>query len=246
MILTAVVRLHYGADYLPWVIESALAVAPKVVLLYTETSNFRPELGRDGNPDSRETLYEIASRFPSNRVLWTEGLPIDVYSTLKVVTDTDAILELDADEVIAPSLGQAITERLSAGQLTAQVYRLPMLHFWRSFNYVCRNPGWPTRLFLPHATGDAEAYWEGGESAGVIYHFGYARRRADIDYKVKLSMHREEWRADWWEAKYNRFPDVLADVHPTCEGMWDAQPFDRLSLPAFLHNHPYFNEAVIE
>lgn len=245
--IIAVTRLHYGLDYLPWVIKSSAPIADKHVILYTEQSSFRPELGRDGCPDSREALQAAAIQADPERVVWVEGRPIDIYQAAQVIPEAYAILELDADEVISPQLCQTIRRLLTERELGAAVYRLPMMHHWRSFNYICRNPGWPTRLFFPRRPRTEEDhYLPGGYEAGVIHHFGYARRRADMEYKVRLSMHREEWRPDWWATRYNCFPAVLKDVHPTTPDLWNAEPYDKMQLPEIMRDHPYFNLDIIE
>lgn len=243
--IIAVTRLHYGLDYLPWVIKSSKPIADRHLILYTHEVSFWPGMSRDENPDSGEALREAAVAADPDRVVWVDHLPIDVWSTLRMFPAADAILELDADEIISPQLCASIRSELGKGSLTKRVYRVPFLHHWRSFDYVCKNPGWPTRLFLPGGE-EGEDYFPGGEAAGYIHHFGYARKRADMRYKAALSMHKPEWREGWWEEKYDRFPEVLEDVHPCVADLWTAEPYDKRQLPDILRNHPYYDLEVIE
>lgn len=247
MKIYGVIRLHYGADYLRWVIKSFRPIAEKVVILYTEMPSFqggRPS--RDGNIDTRADLVACIPEEDKERILWYDNQPVDVYQVPRIFPEVDAVLELDSDEVISPELCGSILHEIDQGTLGDRVYRLPMIHHWRSFNYYCTNQGWPTRMFFPKNTGGNDSYFPGGYERGVIHHFGYCRRRKEMEYKVDLSEHRPEWRPGWWEEKYNRFPEVLEDVHPTCINMWNAQPYDKTKMPDIMRDHPYWDLEVVE
>jgi hypothetical protein len=243
--IKAITRLHYGADYLEQVIRSTEGFADKHIVVYTPVPTFG-HYTHLPNPDTRDQLLDIAQRAAGKRLHWIEGRVPEIAVALDAYDNIDILLELDADEVIQPQLVRTILERYEAGLLTHRQYRLPMIHHWRSFSYACRNPGWPGRLYLPKVGGDSIEYFEGGEASGVIHHFGYCRRRADMEYKVQLSVHRPEWRAGWWENKYDAFPNDLADVHPCCVDMWNAEPYDKTQMPEIMRDHPYYNLEVVE
>jgi hypothetical protein len=155
------------------------------------------------------------------------------------------VLELDADEIIEPSLCRDIIERYARGELTAYSYRLPFVHFWRSFNYVCRDGNHPTRLYLPRQRGGQEGiYYPSG--AGHVLHFGYARTITDMRYKISLSAHQDEFRARWWDDVFMAFPDRLTDLHPVSVDFWNAEPYDRAGLPDCLRGHAYYGMEKIE
>lgn len=241
--IVAFTRLHYGLDYLWYVIKSTEGFADRHVVMYTPV----PTFGRAAQmpcPDSRNELVDIAHDAGGKRLLWLDLHP-RAATVLDMYPEADMVLELDADEIVQPQLIESILKHRSQGHLTARQYRIPMIHHWRSFNYYCANPGWPGRLYIPGNSGDIEYFPESYE-AGVIHHFGYARKRQDMLYKVSLSVHLDEWRSDWWETKYDRFPDVLNDVHPTCVDMWDALPYDKSQMPDILKSHPYYNLEVID
>lgn len=238
-------RVHYGCDYLHWVIKSTEQIADTFVVMYTPT----PTFGRDTdlpNPDSRDELYAIAEQAAGSRLRWYDGTP-DARIVLEMYPTAEFILELDADEVLHPSLADNIIREYEAGSLTYFQYRMPMIHHWRSFDYICTNEGWPGRLYLPNNNpSQALGGFPNGYEAGVISHFGYARRRADMLYKVALSVHLPEWREGWWENKYDRFPEVLTDLHPCVNDIWDAAPYDKRNNLSFMADHPYFDLEVID
>lgn len=245
MNLTAVTRLHYGIDYLPWVVRSSRPLAARHVLLYNANPSFRPGRFRPEWLETRDQMHAALFEADKDRVHWVDDKPIDVFSVLDIYPDTEAILELDADEVLSPELAMRISDQLESGTMDGTFYRIPMVHHWRSFGYVCKNPGWPPRLRFPRQQG-GERYFDGGYEGGCIHHFGYCRKRRDMEYKVDLSMHAPEWRPEWWAEKYNRFPEVLQDVHPCIKDMWNAEPFDREEIASFMSDHPYYNLEVVD
>lgn len=241
--ITAFTRLHYGADLLGYVIKSTEGFADRHIIMYTPVPTFGRNSARPC-PDTRDQLHRIAMEAGGDRVLWLDTFP-DARTAISIYPDAGLALELDADEIIHPQLANNILSRYQAGELTASQYALPMIHHWRSFDHVCKNPGWPGRLYVPHGNGQLE-YFPGNYEAGVIHHFGYARSRADMLYKVDLSVHNPEWRAGWWKDKYDAFPHVTHDVHPTCIDMWDVEPYDKTQLPEFMKSHPYYHLEVID
>lgn len=241
--IIAFTRCHYGADYLDAVIRSTEGFADKHLVLYTET----PTFGRDPGmpcPDSRDTLINIAHRAGGRRLEWIEGQLVAPLTALRMYPQADLILELDADEILHPELGQDILTRWQAGELTARDWRLPMLHHWRTFKLVCRDALRPVRLRLPTLPESDERYYP-EQGRGYIHHMGYARRMDDMTYKLALTQHADEWREGWLRRKFLRFPQVTTDLHPVCIDMWDAEPFDLDDLPPALQDHPYRDLEVI-
>lgn len=242
--IVAFSRCHYGVDYLPCVLRSALPFVDKHLIIYTPV----PTFGRYTdlpNPDSRDALMAAAQSVGSDKVLWVEGVPVEVDTALRYFPDADIVLELDADEIIEAALFEDIIERYERGELTASAYRLPFLHFWRSFNYACDDAGWPVRLYLPkNGRGDATMYPTG--NTGRVLHFGYARTNVDTKYKWETSVHIGELRPEWWRDIWARFPERLTDVHPVIRDWWNAEPYDKAQLPDFMRQHPYFSLEIVE
>lgn len=245
-IVIAVSRVHYGKDYLPYTIRSTEGFADKHIVLYTHSPSFKPGAAYDDNPDSREEMMEAAVGAGGRRVEWVENQPIDALSALRLYPQAEMLLELDADEVLSPALSRAIIDEWSDGNLTHSSYRVPMVHHWRSFAYICRDSNHPVRLYLPNNRADEQPQYLPLEM-GLIHHFGYARRLADMRYKMKLSMHSDEFRPGWWDDIFLKFPERLTDLHPVClEGFWNAERIDIDTLPRVLANHPYRDLEVIE
>jgi hypothetical protein len=240
--IIAVTRLHYGKDYLWDVIKSTEGFADKHLVLYTPVSTFSQHTDLPC-PDNRAELLAIAQDAGGARLDWREGLRVAVPTAFTEYPQADLYLELDADEVLSPELKADILARKD--ELTAAVYRLPFAHFWRNFNTVCLDASWPTRIFIPNNENKETAYWPGGMEAGLVYHFGYARQKQDMLYKLGLSEHKPEFRPGWWLDKY--IANAQEDLHPVCkDGFWNAEYFDKERLPEHLRNHPYYNLEIIE
>lgn len=240
--IIAFTRLHYGKDYLGYVIASALPFVDKFIILYTPIPTFgrMPPLAC---PDSRDELYGIAAAVAGAKLAWREGLAISADVAMRLYPDIELALELDADEVIHPALFEHILHCHQQHELNAYCYRLPFWHHWRSFRYVCEDGSWPARLYSPHLPRADAVYYEGAPAR--IHHFGYARAEQDMHYKWATSAHADEFRAAWWHDIWCKFPDRLTDLHPVSRDYWYAQPFDVADLPPILHSHPYRERMVI-
>lgn len=233
--------LHYGVDYLAYALTSLRDYVDKHVILYSGAPTFgsRTDLPC---PDSRQDLLSIAKSILGNKLLWCDDLPQNYDTVLQLIPHADLILELDADEVMPEGMIVSVLRQFKAGALRSRRYRLPMVHHWRSFNYICADGSWPIRLCVPK-TNDSEAMYP--YLTAPIHHFGYARSVADMRYKIETSAHRGEWRPGWWNDVFLRFPERLTDLHPVVNNMWNAQPFDKHNLPGFMHTHPWFDAEVI-
>lgn len=247
MKIVAFTRVLYGADYLEYVIRSTQGFADQHIVLYTPTVSRGFNRTELACPDSRQELYRAAHNGAGARLMWVDGEAPDVRTAFALRPDADIMLELDADEVIHPDLCDNIRHRFSNGELTAHQYRLPMVHHWRTFHLVCRNPGWPGRLYLPKNLNDQVDYWPESDAHGNLHHFGYARQLADMRYKLDVSVHKPEFRPGWWEDIFLKFPERLTDLHPVCvDGFWNATEFDIKALPPVMFSHPWLNREVIE
>lgn len=242
--VVAVSRVHYGVDYLHAVIKSTEPIAAHHVVLYTPTPTFGNDPGMPC-PDSREALLGQATLAGGDRLHWLDIDP-SVNTVIDLYPDADLILELDADECLHQNLAIDIVARYEAGELTQRRYRLPMIHHWRCFNYACTDGQWPTRLYLPQVAGGGDAAWYPPDCGYYLHHFGYARRDVDMQYKLACSLHRSEFRVNWWNDIYCQFPERLTDLHPVSLDFWNAEFIEDSRLPAVLINHPYRGLEIIE
>lgn len=233
--------LHYGSDYLAHSIMSIYDFMDKIYILYTDT----PSHGHGTtmpNPDSREKLKAAAfSHDPAKKIIWHEGhwthegqQRDTIFSLAK---DADYVFAVDSDEIWYP---ETITDALKKAESSGvRTHCIRMLTLWRSFNWACKDEMQPVRVICPKRAGGV-SYLE-----GRVLHFGYARTVEEVRYKMSCHGHKGEWRSDWFD-KYKNWPaSGNKDLHPTCVNTWNAEPFDKTTLPAFMRSHPYYNLPVI-
>ena len=232
--------LHYGSPYIGYAIAAAAPLVDEFLVVYCA----HPSFGTDNHAalpagESESDLRNAASQFvPESKITWQSGRWYSECDQRSVAIQHakkrghDLILALDYDEVweagpLAHAIGQANTDTQH------MLFRTPMIHFWRGFGRVCRDSSCPVRL--QKLTGSGEGY-VGPNPAPC--HFGYAIPDALMRYKWSCHGHVAELRQDWlskvWAAK------SVTDVHPGNVNFWNAEPFDRTTLPAIMHQHPYF------
>ncbi len=238
--------LHYGVDYLEYALRALEPFVDKHVIVFTDRPSWQSTALPC--PDNRHMLYEIADGVLSGKLIWVEGDPQNYQTVRKHVPDADMIIETDADEIWPTALIHDVLWQYRGQALFGGTYRVPMQHFWRSFNHVCRDSSWPVRLWTSgrgyvNSTGDRMLPF--GDKT-PIHHFGYARDLAAMRYKIDTSMHKSEWRTGWWDSVFMRYPERLQDLHPVSVGLWNAVEYDKAGLPKIMHSHPYYERSVIE
>jgi len=235
--------LHYGKDYLAYALRSLAPYIDKHVIIYSEQPTFGSHTALPC-PDTRDELKTIALDVLRDKLVWVEGMAQNYETVRTIIPYAELILEVDADEVYEPRLVANLLRAHRQNRLIPGSHRLPMVHHWRSFDYVCRDTSWPIRMNT--TTPERTHTYQPDMTSGVIHHFGYARALSDMRYKIETSAHRGEWRAGWWDDVFMRYPERLTDLHPVVEGMWNAEPYDKTCLPDFMREHPNFNKVVIE
>jgi hypothetical protein len=248
MKIGAFTALHYGLDYLAYAIRSVAPFVDEWAVAYS----FQGSHGHRVNvtcPEDEEDLRELATEIlravnPSCRLIWHsstwphEGAQRDAARTL--LRNCDLYLVVDADEVYSDGAAEEAIRRATAHE--GGSFRLPFIHFWRSFDYACTDDAWPVRVIK-----------QGQEPTGhyldtpPVLHFGYAREPNAISYKMLVHGHKGEWRPYWFERTFLSWtPDgPHDDLHPTNKDFWRAEPFDKSTMPDFMRAHPYYNQAVI-
>ena len=246
----AYVILHYGADYLKYAIQSVYPVVDEILILYTD----KPSHGHETNmvcPDDQETLMEEAHyNDVDSKVVWKngtygrEGIHRDTAFDYAKQNGFNIVVALDSDEIwkthILKELIQEVYERKSSKCL------IHMRHLWRSFNYICDDPMRQERIY--YIGEDKTDLIYAAQPENHVWHFGYARMLRDVEYKISIHGHSNEWilpKDRWFNEKYKPFPPAQ-DVHPTCVNTWNPIPFDRNELPELMRNHPWFEVDEIK
>jgi len=175
-----------------------------------------------------------------DKLVWvdTEGFthegPQRDYAVNKLIQDgADAIIVLDYDEIHDPKILDLMLKEVWDRNI-ARNWLVNMVHFWRSFSFACYDDGWPVRFIDTRRTG-GNAYISPND-IGRVFHFGYAVSDKVLKYKMSLHGHKDEWRQDWYETKWKKWPPE-ENSHPTNErkengeGWWNPVPFDKNNLP---------------
>jgi hypothetical protein len=242
--ILAYVSCHYGKDYLGYAIRSIYPFVDKILILYTP----KPSYGHHTelvNPDNEKDIRLAAFKFgdPDHKIKWMEGQYGNEGQHRHVATEYaqnmgyDTVMALDYDEIWDhESIRSAIQYVINSDK---KIFRVPMIHFWRSFNYVCRDLAQPVRFTKLSGEGDAYVPLE-----TPVYHFGYAIPTDLLAYKSSIHGHKDEWRENWFNEVW--LADRRTDVHPTCEqDFWTPEDFDKRKLPKFMRKHPFYNLEVI-
>jgi hypothetical protein len=239
MKVAAYTALHYGAEYLKFSVLSVSELVDRHIILYSPMPSYGHGTALPC-PEWEEELRECVREFP--HIEWrrvaahSEGQHRgEIHRYLK---DEDILLPIDADEVWHPVALERCLKTVY-DKKGAREYRLGgMTHFWRSFNWACTDQMMPVRLVDLRSTASHAAIY------GQLYHFGYAQSIVITRYKWAIHGHKLELRPDWLEMFIDWKPGIK-DVHPTCVGVWNPEPFKKESLPLFMRFHPYYNLEAI-
>lgn len=249
--------LHYGAAYLAYAIRSVIDDVSEFWVLYSATGSHGHSTDHVC-PDHAADLYAIAQEAAGGKLRWYtaspgqwrhEGEQRDYIHVLE--PDADIVFVVDADEVYSDGLAATIiADYARAVELgsTWEInrFRLPMVHFWRSFHRCVTNDmAYPERVIFPKVntqTPLTTTY----DTLLRIAHFGYAQRSELVEYKQHTHGHKGEWRkdVDWYTDRW--LTNAQEDVHPTNLDYWNPVGIVPLEyMPAFMQEHPYYSLEVI-
>lgn len=245
--------LHYGKEYLGWSIRSIQDAVDAVHILYTD----KPSFGHTTNepcPESKAELIMESARFYKDKelppVIWHhgnwdgEGAHRDAICQIARDHSAEMILVVDADEIWARGEAKKVLDDVW-NRNEARDGLASMIHFWRSFSWVCRDECRPVRTIdLRHEKGTMYL-----SQQKPVYHMGYAQREAIMRYKWKIHGHQNELRKGWLEEKFLGWKPGVTDVHPTCElDFWTPEATDpetMAELQRVLGDHPYWGTEII-
>lgn len=237
--------LHQGRPYFKYAVEALYNQVDKIYIMYTDI----PSQGFTGAkpcPDDEHDLQLDIKPF-MDKVEWItghwdyEGNHVDAVKAY--AKPDDWLIRFDADEIFPP--GSVDYYIKQAEETRYNMFRIPMIHFWRSFNWVCRDAQFPYRL--EHYNSGEGSGWLSADEEYKILHFGYAQPTVYIEYKMQVSAHRPEWRKNWFADRW--LANAKDDIHPVAylpTPMWNAEPYDKTLLPDVLKKHPYYDLEVIE
>lgn len=256
MKVIAFTPLHYGAPYLEASIRSLIDHVDEYWILYTANPSHNGRVATLPCPDTEDELYAIAKRAAGSKLQWIKGnwqyeheQRDAIYA---LVPDADVILSADSDEVWCGNLAQrALDNHAFAIDDGRRIYRVPFVHFWRSFWRGMPNDGqMPERICYPKASGIFDKRMGKSHMTrvdnDVIAHFGYAVPVLYQEYKWSgIHGHQSELRPNWITEKY--IANVQTDMHPTNIGFWNAEPIVASEmLPDWMQHHPNWDKQVIE
>jgi hypothetical protein len=194
--------------------------------------------------ESERNLYDIARRAAGDKLEWHsgdwrhEGNQRDAIHDL--YPEAQMILVLDYDEIWPDGLAEKALKE--ANHSNQRNFRMPMVHFWRSFRRaVLHDPAYPIRIIKQHNQNDEQTL-----HSGFIAHMGYAIPTWLLKYKMHIHGHRGELRQDgWFDNKW--MANAQQDCHPVGSDFWNPEQVDPIDyLPAFMNEHPYWDDEVIE
>jgi len=235
---------HTGVPYFRAAVESIYNQADHVVVLYARipSQGFKSEIPC---PDTRNEMMECVKPF-MDKITWVDGEwqnESDHINAIWSYADGfDFVWRADCDEISPPGM---IEEMIwQSTETDAKAFRVPFVHFWRSFSKVCRDGSHPIRLFRM-VGGEGERTLDSKAGRWVVYHGGYAQPTRYITYKLQVSGHRPEFRPDWFNDRW--MVNAQADVHPVCfPTHWMPADFDKEQLPDVLKRHAFFHMEVID
>lgn len=236
--------LHYGLEYMAYAIRSVIDQVDEFWILYTPFGSHGHTSGVRC-PESMNDLAQVAYKAGNGKIRWCngrwkhEGEQRDYIHHL--APDADLILVVDADEVWADGAAEYAIHLAMTNE--SRRYRIPMIHFWRSFKRaVLFDPAYPIRVINQNnADGEATLH------VSPICHFGYAQSPALVAYKWQIHGHKNELRkdCDWFADKF--MANAQDDCHPVGSEYWYPELVNpAVYLPDFMREHPNWGKDVIE
>jgi hypothetical protein len=234
--------LHYGMEYLEYVIRAIDPFCEEIMIFYTPVPTHNASIGI-ACPEKEEDLKKIAQS-ASDKIRWINISGKGIHNEGKhrnlifeYTSGYDLVLNADSDEIWDQSaLDKCLKEAIDIDSRYIGIYGF--VNFYRSFNYIVTDQFYPIRIHNLKS-GNKETKTVNGR----VYHFGYAQREEIVKYKIGIHGHRGSWKKNWLKDKFLDFdPLTTTHMHPDSEQVWiNAEKFDKTTLPEMLKSHPYYN-----
>lgn len=229
--------LHYGSPYLSAALEAIAPQVDKIIILYANS----PSQGHGTKipcPDSRNLLRYIAAKYM--QVYWVDGNWTNegdhTNAVFQYADGYEWLIRFDADEIYPPDM---INTMICQAELTdCGLFQFPFIHFWKSFNQVCRDSQAPYRMIRMNRSNESKIL-DSENGNFFVHHMGYAIPNEFMRYKWEVQAHKPELRPEWFKDKW--LSSAIEDVHPVSRGMWNVEHFDKAQLPGVLKRHPYYH-----
>ena len=249
MKIVGYIMIHYGSEYLADAIRSIDPFVSEINILYSEFPTHQPPILGMICPDSRKKLHDIV-KATSEKCKWRE---VNLKKQIKEENQhlakafsyskgVDLMLRLDSDEVWdQDSLQNCIDQAVNTDSRYIGVCAMTTL--WRSFDHAVFDRWAPHRIHNMKSRKKKPINID-----GTIYHFGYAINEATMVYKLSIHGHKHEFPTGWADRWLNWTPGTIGENwHPNTDAYWHSvEPFDKYTLPEFMHTHPYFNTPLIK
>lgn len=238
--------IHYGKEYLRESLMSIINHVEEMVVAYSKYPSHGQRVKQDC-PDTEEEIFLICKEVCGDKLIWRRS---DSYVSEAHHRDVryahaqgyDLILTIDADEVFEEKeIDNALQYAFNNPE---RYYGIKgYVNFWRSFDFACYDGFRPIRIENLHNMNQKQNL----ECPLTIYHFSTCQSEPVLRYKMKAFGHASEIRNRWFEDKYYAWTkeNQVQDIHPVSLNLWNAAPFDRNKLPAYLLTHPNAYKELI-
>jgi len=236
MSVAAYTALHYGSPYLGAAIRSVIDSVDSYYILYAARGSHGTRNGRKlPASESKFELYRIAYEVAGDKLVWIDGdwtvegnQRDSIYDYAK---RAEVILVVDYDEIWPESAPQQAIQQARSG--AAGGYRLPMIHYWRSFRRaILHDPAYPVRVLVPGKTGEDYIH------TAPLNHLGYAIPTWLVEYKLSIHGHIGQFRTDvnWLEDRWKA--NAQFDCHPVGSEYWNPELIDPLAYQVPMWSPP--------
>lgn len=241
--------VHYGADFIGYALRSVYDHVAQAHILYTHNPSHGHQTDAPPVESMIDILYAATTYDPEQKLRWYEvnniyfeGRQRDMAVETCRQAGANMVLVIDCDEVWHPDVLQKALN-FAWSENRARNWLINFTHLWRSFDWCCRDQGWPVRIIdLRHEGGTGYIPKELGE----VFHFGYCIRDKVLRYKMLIHGHKNEFRPDWYDTKWSVWPPPK-DCHPTNDqGFWTPEFFNKEKLPDLMKSHPFYNLEIVE